>query len=153
MVELAQVRELMRGHVVDQMRRQHHQAPVEEYSPVGAAAPPAGLRVGKTHNQAAEPVRARELRDPFAEKLKRLPPHPIERSLAQARSVGEPELEPVVQEPHPDLSMPQRQGHSAPQPRQSRSGLPHERSPARRGEPSADPRSEEHTSELQSLAY
>src|SRR5882762_5106281 len=133
MVELAQVGELMRGHVVDQMWRQHHQAPVEEYSPVGAAAAPASPRVGKTHNQAAEPVRARELRDPFTEKLKRLPLHPIERSLAQARSVGEPELEPVVREPRPDLSIPQRQGYSPPQPRQSRPGLPHERSPARLG--------------------
>src|ERR1700704_2270513 len=118
MVELAQVGELMRGHVVDQMWRQHHQAPVEEYSPVGAAAAPAGPCVGKTYNQAAEPVRARELRDPFTEKLKRLPPQPTERSLGQSRSVGSPEPDPGVRDPHPDLSMPQRQGHSPPQPRQ-----------------------------------
>src|SRR6266566_3565582 len=104
MVELAQVREFMRGHVVDEMRRQHHQTPVEEYSPVGAAAAPTGPRVGKTYGQDAKPAQAHQLRNPFAEKLQRLRPHPVERSLAQ-----------------------------------SRPGLPHERSPARLGEPSADP--------------
>src|SRR5258708_9825519 len=91
MVELAQVGEFMRGHVVDQMRRQHHQAPVEEYSPVGAAAAPAGLRVRETDARNVKTVRARQLCDALAEELLCPRPHPIERPLAQACSVGEPQ--------------------------------------------------------------
>src|SRR5712691_6119410 len=111
MVELAQVCEFMRGHVVDEMLGQHHQTPAEENSPVTATAAPTGLRVGKTHKQDAKPVRVRQKRNSLTEKLQRLPPHPIERSLAQTRSVGESELEPVLREPHADFSMSQRQGH------------------------------------------
>src|SRR5881296_1585246 len=111
MVELAQVGELMRRHVVDEMRRQHHQAPAEQYPPVGAAAAPTGLRAGDTYGRDAKSVQARQLRNPLTEKRERPATHPIERSLAQARPVGEPELEPVLREPRADFSMPQRQGH------------------------------------------
>src|SRR6266852_4943701 len=86
MVELAQVGELMRGHVVDQMRRQHHQAPVEEYSPVGAAAAPTGLRVGETDARNVKTERACQLSDALAEELPCPRPHQIERPLDWMRA-------------------------------------------------------------------
>src|SRR6267378_6777513 len=114
MVELAQVGEFMRGHVVDEMRRQHHQPPAEQYSPVAAAAAPTSLRVRETDARNVKAVRVRQLCDALAEELECLRPDPIERPLAQTRSVGESELEPVLREPHAGLSMSQRQGHTPP---------------------------------------
>src|SRR5258708_11209581 len=139
MVELGQVGEFMRGHVVDQMRRQHHQAPVEEYSPVGAAAAPAGLRVRETDARNVKTVRARQLCDALAEELLCPRPHPIERPLAQACSVGEPQSELSFREPSAGFSVPQRQRHGPSEPRQLCPGLPYKTYTPRSGEALLDP--------------
>src|SRR6266513_2384889 len=139
MVEFAQVPKLMCGHVIDQMRRQHHQAPVEEYSPVGGAAPPAGLRVGEADASNAKTVRTRQLRDAVAEELQRPSSHPFERPLAQARSVGESERELSFRKPGAGFSVPQRQGHGPSEPRQPCPGLPDKGDPLRGGEALPDP--------------
>src|SRR6266850_5153599 len=139
MVELAQVGELMRGHVVDQMRRQHHQAPVEEYSPVGAAAAPTGLRVGETDARNVKTERACQLCDALAEELLCPRPHPSERPLAQARSVGESQPELSFREPSAGFSVPQRQRHGPSEPRQLCPGLPDKRDMPRSGEALLDP--------------
>src|SRR5437879_4066772 len=133
MVELAQVGEFMRGHVVDERRREHHQAPVEEYSPVAAAAAPTGPRVREADARNAKTVRACQLCNTVAEELQRLPPHPSEHPLAQACSVGESDLEIVLGEPNLGFSMPQRQGHGPSQPWEPCPGLPDERDPPRSG--------------------
>src|SRR5712671_2521945 len=139
MVELAQMGELMRGDVVDQMRRQHHQAPVEEYSPVGAAAAPTGLRVGETDARDMKTERARQLCDAVAEELQRPLAHPSERPLAQARSVGESQPELSFREPGAGISVPQGQRHRPSKPRQLCPGLPDKRGTPRGGEALLDP--------------
>src|SRR5712672_286465 len=139
MVELAQMGELMRGDVVDQMRRQHHQAPVEEYSPVGATAAPTGLRVGETDARDTKTERAGQLCDAVAEELQRPLAHPSERPLAQARSVGESQAELSFREPGAGFSVPQGQRQAPFEPRQLCPGLPDERDTRRSGEAFPDP--------------
>src|SRR5260221_14130315 len=139
MVELAQVGELVRGHVVDQMRRQHHRAPVKEYPPVRAAAAPAGLRVGETDARNVKTERACEPCDALAEELQCPRPHPIERPLAQARSVGESQPELSRREPGAGFSEPQGQRHDPSEPRNLCPGLPDKSDTPRSGEALLDP--------------